>query len=537
MENNNLENKEINSKSSNIILAVLLILVLVVTCGYFVYTEFSSNNDTNKQKDTNKNVVDKKEVSSEYRMSGNGLEKFDLAFLKLENNGKNAVYSPLSIKYALEMLAEGADGETKAQLDAVIGDYVAKKYENSKNMSFANAMFVKNTFKDSIKTTYTDLLKNKYNADVVYDSFKTSDNLNKWVSDKTLGLISKPFDDVSTKDFILMNALGIDMSWTNQIQCAVSKNDIPCELYYFSYSHENYSRFINPIETESDYPVTKFENGINAKSVQIGVSVNKYDIVNTLGRENIYNQITSEYNEWLVDGKNPCSGEVEDKDTIAKYVNQFIDGLNTNYKRIDKSTDLYFYDDEEIKAFAKDLKEYNGTQLQYVGIMPKTTALKDYIDKIDSNSLNNVIKSLKDISLGSFEEGVVTEIVGTIPLFKMNYELNLVEDLNKLGIVDVFDNTKADLSNLSSAKGSSIVDASHKANIEFSNEGIKAAALTEGGGLGDASCGFEHLYEVPVKKIDLTFDKPFLYLIRDKKSGEVWFVGTVYEPTKSLKTE
>ena len=115
MGNNNLDNQQVNSKSSNLILSILLILVLVVTCGYFVYTEFSSNNDTNKQKDTNKNVVDKKEVSSEYRMSGNGLEKFDLAFLKLENNGKNAVYSPLSIKYALEMLAEGADGNHREQ--------------------------------------------------------------------------------------------------------------------------------------------------------------------------------------------------------------------------------------------------------------------------------------------------------------------------------------------------------------------------------------------------------------------------------------
>ena len=430
------------------------------------------------------------------------------------------------------MLAEGADGNTKAQLDAVIGKYKSRAYTNTENMSFANALFVKDSYKENIKSSYAETLKTKYNADVVYDTFETPTNINKWVSDKTLGLINKPFDDVSNKQFILMNALGIDMNWTNKIQCAVSKSNIPCELYMFSYKHEKYSKFINPIETESDYPVTKFENGINAKSVQIGVSVNKYDIVNTLGRENIYKEILDEYTEWLKENPGGCG-----EPNAAKYTDKFIEDLNSNYKKIEKSTDFKFYDDEEIKIFAKDLQEYNGTQLQYVGIMPKTITLKDYIDKIDSNSLNNIINSLKDISLDSFVEGVVTEIFGTIPLFKMDYELNFVEDLNKLGIVDVFDSTKADLSNLSSIKGSSIVDASHKANIEFSNDGIKASALTEGGGLGDLTCGYDHLYEVPVKKIDLTFDKPYLYLIRDKNSGEVWFVGTVYEPTKSLKTE
>ena len=33
-----------------------------------------------------------------------------------------------------------------------------------------------------------------------------------------------------------------------------------------------------------------------------------------------------------------------------------------------------------------------------------------------------------------------------------------------------------------------------------------------------------------IETIDLTFDRPFMYLIRDKETGEVWFAGTVYEP-------
>ena len=44
------------------------------------------------------------------------------------------------------------------------------------------------------------------------------------------------------------------------------------------------------------------------------------------------------------------------------------------------------------------------------------------------------------------------------------------------------------------------------------------------------------MYDVPVEEIDLTFDKPYMFIIRDKESGEVWFAGTVYEPL-SLEEE
>ena len=72
----------------------------------------------------------------------------------------------------------------------------------------------------------------------------------------------------------------------------------------------------------------------------------------------------------------------------------------------------------------------------------------------------------------------------------------------------------------------------HKADIEFSNDGIKAAAATALGGMGSATaCSYDYEFEVPVEEIDVTFDKPYMYIIRDKATGEVWFTGTVYEPS------
>ena len=164
--------------------------------------------------------------------------------------------------------------------------------------------------------------------------------------------------------------------------------------------------------------------------------------------------------------------------------------------------------------------------------MPKTETLEDYIQNLNAEKVQEAIKNLKEIKSENFEEGTVINIRGNVPLFNYDYDLDLMEDLKKLGIEDVFDAKKKDLSNMTSAEEIYITTAKHKAMIEFSNEGIKAAATTMMGGAGAAGCYFDYIYEVPVKKIDITFDKPYLYLIRDKDSGEVWFVGTVYEPSK-----
>ena len=537
--NNNTSTEKSNKKKNNNGLIILLLIVIIGLVGYIAWDKTVNKEEketyNEKTKDeTKKNDVEKKKVSQEYKIEGNGLNNFDLAFLKLENNdSKNKIYSPLSIKYALEMLSEGASGETKEQLDNVIGTYQARNYKNSSNRSFANALFVRDSF--NIEDGYKSKLKNKYNAEVVYDSFSNANRVNDWVKDKTLNLIDKLYSDEDIKklDFALINALAIDMEWTNLIQAASnSGNGISKGLYSVSYEHEEYNAFIAPIENET-YRTTKFNNSIDAKSVEIGATVNKYDIVNDLGKENIKNTIKEEYTEWLKTDPG-CVGETDPD----KYADSFIEQLNSNYKKFESSTDFYFHDDENVKVFAKDLKEYDGSTLEYVGIMPKKTSLSDYIKDMDAQKINNIINSLKYVDdISNYEEGVVTKITGFIPLFKYDYKLDLMKDLKSLGIVNVFDKENANLDVMTKNKNTYISSASHKANIEFSNEGIKAAAVTDIGGLGDASCGFEHKYKVPVKEIDLTFNNPYLYLIRDKNTGEIWFVGTVYEPIKNETKE
>lgn len=511
-------------KKTAILVGVIIAILIGGGIGFGIYKLVSK--DTEKETTTGV-----KPVTSKYRMSGNSLDAFDLYFLQLENNNKNLIYSPLSIKYALEMLGEGADGDSKEQINAIIGDYKYKKYNNSANMSFANAFFIKDSYKNSIKQDYITNLNSKYNAEIIYDSFVNPNNLNNWTSNKTFGLINNLFDDVSANNFILINALAIDMEWKNLIQPAFGyepydkDHSLYGSTFSVSYPHEDYG--VNVDEIMDDvYKTLQFNNSINAKAVTIGASINKYDIVKTIGEENIRKTVGDAYNEWVK--KDECgSGSYE---STNEFLNRYINELDSSYKDVASSTDFKFYVDDDTKVFAKELKKYNDTTLEYIGIMPKKQNLNEYIKDINAEKINNLINNLKSIELNNFDEGKVTKIVGDIPLFKFNYELNLMNDLQKLGITNVFDSSKANLSNMTTDKGVFINQVSHKANIEFSNVGIKAAAVTEGGGYGDMSCEFEYLYDVPVETIDITFDKPYLFLIRDKDTGEVWFAGSVYEP-------
>ena len=505
----------------------LLIMILAIVILVFAILAVTIPNLIKKEEEKTV-IVDKPELKSEYRMTGNNLQDFDINFLKLENKEVNKIYSPLSIKYALEMLSEGTEGTSKEQIEAILGDYKPRKYMNNQNMSFANAMFIKQLYKTEVKDEYTKNLIDKYYAEVIYDSFDSAGNINKWVSNKTFGLIDNLLDDstVQRSNFFLVNALAIDMEWNRVIQARNMKD----KGYIVSYNHEDYSAYVANLMNGARPNLIFNNSSQKIESLEIGASINNYDIVTDLGRDNIKNTITKEYNEYI--NGNPCEENPLDTET---YVEKFIKELDSNYRRIDVSTDFEFHVDEDVKVFAKDLKTYEGTTLQYVGIMPIKEKLTTFVEKTSAKEINDKLNSLKTIELNNFKTGVITKIIGYIPTFGFEYELDLKEDLKKMNVTDIFDQEKADLSSLTITKDTFIDSAIHKANIEFSNEGIKAAAATSLGGAGASSCGFEHLYKVPVEIIDLTFDKPYLFLIRDKVTNEVWFTGTVYEPNKTLE--
>ena len=535
-------------KTKVIIIALLLIIIAVVGCvlGYQYMNKEKDTEDVATEKKEEKQE-EKKETKkmSEYQID-EGLSNFDLSFLKMENQKENLVYSPLSIKYALGMLEEAAEGDAKEEISNILSSYKVKDYTNSKNMSFGNALFVRDTF--DVKKEYKSLLQEKYNADVITDSFESADTINSWISDKTLKLIENLVtdDDVKSLNFALVNALGIDMEWrtkflSNDRDYEKDKNlKLDCD-----YEHINNTWWQTPAEVRSH----EFEN-INDKvsGMEIYATLNNYDIMNELGEDKIRQTVTEEFMKWAKnEGKeytDTFNGDYSDEN-IKKVAKEYLEGtdnndswltqdgylkeLDSNYKDVSYSTDFSLYVDDEVKMFAKDLKEYDGTTLEYIAIMPTEEELDKFIEDTNVEEIKDLIGNLKELKSENFNDGVITEITGYIPKFKFDYDLDLMEDLNKMGIAAVFEQGKAELTNLTEDEDTYISDAKHKANIEFTQDGIKASAVTMAGGMG-AGEFFDYVFEVPIEKIDLTFDKPYMFLIRDKETGEVWFAGNVYEP-------
>jgi serpin B len=97
-----------------------------------------------------------------------------------------------------------------------------------------------------------------------------------------------------------------------------------------------------------------------------------------------------------------------------------------------------------------------------------------------------------------------------------------------LGMGDAFDASKADLSGIADMPpGERLVidEAYHKAFVQVNEEGTEAAAATAVVGAKEASA------VVGPKRV--VADRPFLFFIRDKKSGAILFMGRVEKPSAS----
>ena len=202
---------------------------------------------------------------------------------------------------------------------------------------------------------------------------------------------------------------------------------------------------------------------------------------------------------------------------------------NQYYFEIDGAKGVVLpYDAYDSKGELAD--EGEGTQLEFVGILPDGNA-KDFIANLKNNQLKEI--GVPENSSEKFELYV------NLPRFKYEYKLEEFADvLNEMGIEDAFSAQKADFSKIISkenvkklaedAENIYVSTAIHQTYIDLNEKGTKAAAVTFFG-VNYATSAVDP--ERPVVKI-VTFDKPFVYMIRDSKTKEVLFFGVVETPNK-----
>ena len=152
---------------------------------------------------------------------------------------------------------------------------------------------------------------------------------------------------------------------------------------------------------------------------------------------------------------------------------------------------------------------FRNDELGMVFIVPDAGTFEDFEGNLTSEAL--------DTALGGLEpaQGIVQ-----IPKFEFESGFELSEVLQAMGMTTAF--ASADLSGMIENDSLFISGVFHKTFIAIDEDGAEAAAATAIV-VGETS--------VPIDEFELTADRPFLFLIRDRITGAILFYGRVVDPT------
>ncbi|XP_062986369.1 leukocyte elastase inhibitor-like isoform X3 [Elgaria multicarinata webbii] len=205
-----------------------------------------------------------------------------------------------------------------------------------------------------------------------------------------------------------------------------------------------------------------------------------------------------------------------------KHENKLTSGLRNRLKKEKKNVKMMFMKKKfpfryihECKCRVLELP-YKGKELSMIILLP---------DDIEDNS-TGLEQLEKQLTLEKLQEWTHpgkmysnNDVYVHLPKFKLEETYDLKSHLVALGVMDVFDSGKADLSGMSGAQDLHVSKIVHKSFIEVNEEGTEAAAAT-------ATATF---FCFP-REEDFNADHPFLFLIRHNPTQSIFFFGRFASP-------
>jgi serpin B len=154
---------------------------------------------------------------------------------------------------------------------------------------------------------------------------------------------------------------------------------------------------------------------------------------------------------------------------------------------------------------------YAGGTFSMVVILP---ALYDGLPALERDLTSDNL----GVWLAALASAQPREVTVLLPRFKFTQQFNLSGELSALGMPSAF-NSDADFSGLTADPGLFLADMLHSAYIEVNEEGTEAGAATVQ----------RHL----AKSMSDVFqaDHPFLFIVRESRSGTILFLGRVSDPS------
>ena len=407
-------------KKNNKVLPLLIVILFLSAALVFLVIE-SKGVDT-----INSNPLDEVET-----MSGD----FDTDLIKESfsaSDSKNVVVSPFSVKMALSMAAQGANGKTLEEMNKVIGldetsnEYFRRLIEDAAKdgditLNIANSVWLRQGLQ--FNPAYMDILDSYYMAQASTLDFaepSSKDTINKWVSEKTNGKIEEIVDEIKPLDIaFLINAIYFNANWS-----------------------------------------TPFEQGLTSK-----------------------------------------------KDFTL------LDGSKVKADLMSKTAHLLYQENNEFQAVELPYGE-NERYVMRVYLPKEDVKFDKFVKGIDKESLQQW-----GGDFGSMK-GVLE-----LPKFKTEYSNSMKDILISMGIKEAFNSNSADFSKMVTVEGQNVYisEVMHKTYIDVNEKGTEAAAATSIEMSATSGPQPEEMFEMIV-------DRPFVFTIDDKESGETLFIGAIINP-------
>ncbi|MBN1809641.1 MAG: serpin family protein [Planctomycetes bacterium] len=157
---------------------------------------------------------------------------------------------------------------------------------------------------------------------------------------------------------------------------------------------------------------------------------------------------------------------------------------------------------------------YRGDRLSMVVILPRSPkGLPQVEASLDGDRLNAWIAALRSRSVHVF-----------LPRFTMNCRFSMGQTLASMGMPSAFDPGAADFSGMTGNRDLFISNVVHQAFVDVNEEGTEAAAATAV--IMECTCA-------PAQPLVFRADHPFIFLIRDRRTSAILFMGRMTAPERN----
>jgi len=169
-----------------------------------------------------------------------------------------------------------------------------------------------------------------------------------------------------------------------------------------------------------------------------------------------------------------------------------------------------YYEDEQLQAV--DMPYGNGNFSMTV-LLPKTdiASVNDVIAGLDAPRWQHIITHF------TADSGSIA-----LPKFKLRFDIKLNKALTQMGMGIAFDPGRANFARINPLTDLYISFVQHKTFMQVDEEGTEAAAVTIVG-----------IYETSIQEppgFTMRMDHPFVFIIREKTSGALIFMGKIVAP-------